>query len=331
MDNQEDIRCDSCNHLFKTTKALRAHVKKNNCTREGKVQCDQCGGYFAVRTLKVHKTKTCPKRNTQPTEMEVLQEELRELRNEMEYFRNHSQWAMEEIRGLKEKVQEETNSITLSEKTERTIRLPKNARFTAAQAINLMKINGAIPSGAVGGHEIDGFIVDKLVETVNFPQPTDLRHEKVDKTAKVLQEATKQMMRQHPECRNMLMAGDLPHRMVYLFVSLSEEGGSNFGTTQSEKLSDAIKRSFTLSVEAITAYLTKEMGEEWTKVAQTLKDTFEKHRADICSKSMGDFERMLLDLYTEVDARLAETDFWARENKMLRKRTEKDSADKPRL
>lgn len=56
-------KCKVCHKSFKTHVSYAAHLRSSlACTLNGKVKCDQCGCYFAKRSLKPHMWSTCPKR-----------------------------------------------------------------------------------------------------------------------------------------------------------------------------------------------------------------------------------------------------------------------------
>jgi hypothetical protein len=316
MEDEVGFRCGKCNRVLKTAKGLRAHIKKSTCTREGKVECDQCGGYFGKRGLAGHKKRACPMKSEEeeqdPDKMKAtinaMTEEISDMRNE--------------IQQIKKKAAEDAERITMSEKTtERTVRLPRGTKFTNAQAINMMQLEGAHPIGVEGSHEVDEYVVDKLVQEVKFPQPGMNKDERVKKTARVLQVATRVMMDTHQGSRNMVIASDLGYRMVYLYVTLAV-GDESTAILQATTLADAILMSYTLSVEVICDHLSTKLGKEWKKVADTLEQTFKEHEGQIVSMSKDEFERTLQGLYTDVRECLTSTPLWKKETDRQKKKRE---------
>jgi hypothetical protein len=279
---------------------------------DGKEECLQCGGYFTKSTLPHHKKKSCPMKPKEIEQNIKTDPKVVEQIGAME----------EEIKHLKQKRVEDAERITLSEKTtERIIRLPKGTKFTNAQAINMMQLEGAHPMGVDGSHEVDGYIVDKLVKEVKFPLPGMTKDERVKKTARVLQSATKMMMDTHQGSRNMVMASDLGYRMVYLYVTLTV-GDESQASLHARPLADAILTSYTLSVEAICDHLSTKLGKEWEKVADTLEQTFKDNEGQIVSMSKDEFERILQGLYTDVQECLTSTALWRKETDRQKKKRE---------
>jgi hypothetical protein len=311
-----ELKCTKCCHLFKTQGGLTRHTKKNNCSLEGKIACDQCGGYYAGQYLRAHKKKACPMRAQEPEDdpSQRIAAELEAVTAQMEIMAT-------EMSKLKERAAEDAERITLSEKTERTITLPKGTKFTNAQAINMMQLERVHPMGVEGSHEIDEYVVNKLVQEVKFPQPGMNKDERVKKTARVLQSATKLMLDTHQGSRNMVMASDLGYRMVYLYVTLSV-GDESQASLHARTLADAILTSYTLSVEAICDHLSTKLGKEWEKVADTLEQTFKEHEGQIVSMSKDEFERILQGLYTEVQTCLTSTPLWRKETLRQQKKRE---------
>jgi hypothetical protein len=307
MELNQRLRCDICCRLFKTKGTLARHKTRVKCSKEGMEECPQCEGYFTKNTLPHHKRKSCPMKPEEPQPNAELEARMEEM--------------AKKVRQLETKAAEDAERITLSEKTERTITLPKGTKFTNAQAHNMMRLEGAHPMGVEGSHEVDEYIVNKLVQEVKFPLPGMTKDERVKKTARVLQSATKMMMETHQGSRNMVMASDLGYRMVYLYVTLSV-GDESQAMLHAKTLADAILMSFVLSVEAICDHLSTKLGKEWEKVAETLEQTFKDNEGQIVSMSKDEFERILQGLYTDVQECLTSTALWRKETDRQKKKRE---------
>lgn len=299
-------KCDVCHHVYKTWESVRRHKKRTNCSTHGKQECDQCGAFMLPTSIYRHKKISCPMRK-ECAELDARIEARIEAK------------VNERIDELALRRNQEGSELMVRETRERTVRLPQGAKFTNTQAINLMRLAGAHPIGVDGSHEVDAYIVEKLIQEVKFPQPDMKKDERIKKTARVLQAATRAMMSTHQGSRNMVMAADLGYRMVYLYVTLAV-GDTTQAALESKTLADAILMSFTLSLEAISEHLSTKLGKEWEKVAVTLEQTFKENGGQIVSMSKDDFERTLHRVYEDVDTCLTSTPLWRKETERQRRR-----------
>jgi hypothetical protein len=265
-------------------------------------------------------------------EIEDQQRTINALEERMTIMMERLTMVEEEMRQMKGKFAREfptagdAERITLSEKTEKTetteriVTLPRGTKFTHAQAINMMQLAGAKPMGVEGSHEVDEYIVEKLLREVKFPQPGTTKDERVKKTARILESVTKMMLDTHKGTRNMVLASDLGYRIVYVYVTV-EAGNESRGMLDTKSLRDAILASYSLSVEAICDYIsTTKKGREWEKLAETLEKTFKENEGQIVSMSKDEFERILQSLYKDVPDCLTSTALWRKEDARQQRR-----------
>lgn len=100
------VQCGVCNRTFKTQAAYTRHSTNPKCTRKGKEQCDQCGVYYALSSIKAHQDFTCRGGIRQDSSLtDRLTAANRKLRTRFNAMRKALRAAKEELRRANQKIE----------------------------------------------------------------------------------------------------------------------------------------------------------------------------------------------------------------------------------
>jgi hypothetical protein len=298
MDEQERVKCDTCHRLFKTKRILLQHQRRNNCTRTGKRECNQCGGYFTLTALSRHKKTTCPMRDQREEQMEArieekMQEKMESLRAELK-TELAAELAAEEQTVAPGIIFEDTREIRT-----RRVKVP-----TLAQARALFARQGTMTIEDPG---LQNEVTDAALEEVvnkgeEMPTMKMTQSQKVANTSKMLLATSGALLTSATEVTPILPACE-KGESAYVLHMAPTKGQL---TVEKERTDECASRLFGVSRMALEEFINRKRKEGLGEQMKVLSETYKNRQEDVMKKSRNKLPLLLLSPESLVPVRVGE-------------------------